>query len=331
RTLAAPGRAGACRPLHGRPRLPRDRGPRHEPSRRGRADVGTGRHVRGAALALDRARQRQRRRARVPVLVQRRAGDSRARPLAGTAPLTTQTLRGCFLTALLVAACAPAMATQISVDPRVGEEVGRGRSRVLVELRLPGGVRPEGEQRQAIARAQDEVLSRLSGTDFTLVRRFASTPYLALEVGPSALAALRTMGGAVEGEAYGNEQGTAAGIGGRQPADAGLAEHREGPRRRLSHGRAYRISFAYWSSSGRTLSRGSGGSRKIERVTPAAAKSSSTFLSGGVANAETVSVFMSRPAFAARALRSFNPSSTFSGARPRGYQPSQKSTTRCNV
>jgi hypothetical protein len=54
-------------------------------------------------------------------------------------------LRGCFLTALLVAACAPAMATQISVDPRVEEEVGRGRSRVLVELRLPG-VRPEGEQ-----------------------------------------------------------------------------------------------------------------------------------------------------------------------------------------
>src|SRR5207244_4105221 len=86
----------------------------------------------------------------------------------GAPPLTTQPLRGCFLTALRVAACAPAMATQISVDPRVEEEVGRGRSRVLVELRLPGGVRPEGEQRQAIARAQDEVLSRLSGTDFTL-------------------------------------------------------------------------------------------------------------------------------------------------------------------
>ena len=111
--------------------------------------------------------------------------------------MSTQTLRGCFLTALLVAACAPAMATQISVDPRVEDEVGRGRSRVLVELRLPGGVRPEGEQRQAIARAQDEVLSRLSGTDFRLVRRFESTPFLALEVGPSALAALRTMGDVV--------------------------------------------------------------------------------------------------------------------------------------
>jgi len=111
--------------------------------------------------------------------------------------LTTQTLRGCFLTALLVAACAPAMATQISVDPRVEEEVARGRSRVLVELRVPDGVRPEEERRQAIARAQGEGLSGLSGTDFTLVRRFASTPFLALEIGPSALAALRTMGDVV--------------------------------------------------------------------------------------------------------------------------------------
>jgi hypothetical protein len=57
--------------------------------------------------------------------------------------MTANTLRGCVLTALLVAACAPAMATQISVDPRVEEEVGRGRSRVLVELRMSGAVRPE--------------------------------------------------------------------------------------------------------------------------------------------------------------------------------------------
>ena len=47
------------------------------------------------------------------------------------------------------------------------------------------------------ARAQDDVLSRLSGTDVTLVRRFESTPFLALEVGPSALGALRAMGDVV--------------------------------------------------------------------------------------------------------------------------------------
>ncbi|HZF04877.1 MAG TPA: hypothetical protein VE932_11165 [Patescibacteria group bacterium] len=111
--------------------------------------------------------------------------------------MTARTLLGSSLTVVIVAACAPATAMQASVDPRVESEVARGRSRVLVELRIPGGARPDGEQRQAIARAQDDVLSRLSGTDVTLVRRFESTPFLALEVGPSALGALRAMGDVV--------------------------------------------------------------------------------------------------------------------------------------
>src|SRR5207249_4806641 len=69
--------------------------------------------------------------------------------------------------------------------------------RVLVELRIPDGVRPDGERRRAIARAQDDVLSRLRRTDFRLVRRFESTAFLGLEIGPSALAALRAMGDVV--------------------------------------------------------------------------------------------------------------------------------------
>jgi len=60
--------------------------------------------------------------------------------------------------------------------------VAGGRSRVLVEVRPP------------ITRAQDDVLARLTGTDFRLVRRFEASPLLALEIGASALAALRTMG-----------------------------------------------------------------------------------------------------------------------------------------
>lgn len=92
------------------------------------------------------------------------------------------------------------------IDARVEAAVGRGRARVLVELRLPGGVVPEGElgsagqvgaQRRAIATAQSTVLSRLAGTDFTLVRQFGSVPLLALEIGPSALAGLRAMGDVV--------------------------------------------------------------------------------------------------------------------------------------
>ena len=111
--------------------------------------------------------------------------------------MTARALLGSSLTVVIVAACAPATAMQASVDPRVEAEVAQGRSRVLVELRIPGGAPPDAEQRQAIARAQDEVLARLRGTDFRLVRRFESTAFLALEVGPSALAALRAMGDVV--------------------------------------------------------------------------------------------------------------------------------------
>jgi len=112
---------------------------------------------------------------------------------------------GVLVAPILVAACASGPARQITVDPRVEAATARGRSRVLVELRIDGGVTPQGAltperaaaQRQAVADAQDAVLSRLRGTDATLVRRFESTPLLALEIGPSALAALRTMGDVV--------------------------------------------------------------------------------------------------------------------------------------
>jgi hypothetical protein len=83
---------------------------------------------------------------------------------------------------LVVAACAAAGATSVSVDPRVEQDVRRGPTRVIVEVRPP------------VARGQDEILARLAGTDFKLVRRFDASPLLALEIGPSALAALRAMG-----------------------------------------------------------------------------------------------------------------------------------------
>lgn len=85
------------------------------------------------------------------------------------------------MAALVVAACASSAASAVSIDPRVEREVAAGRSRVLVEVRPP------------IARAQDEILARLRGTDATLVRRFDVSPLLALEIGPAALAALRRM------------------------------------------------------------------------------------------------------------------------------------------
>jgi hypothetical protein len=94
-------------------------------------------------------------------------------------------VRAMLMIPVVVAACASAGAAPVTVDPRVEDEVARGITRVLVEVRPP------------IARAQDEVLARLSGTDFKLVRRYETSPLLALEIGPSALVALKSMGDVV--------------------------------------------------------------------------------------------------------------------------------------
>jgi hypothetical protein len=89
------------------------------------------------------------------------------------------------------------------IDPHVRTAVTAGRARVLIDLRIAGGTRPEGElptadassaQRDAIAAAQDSVISRLTGTDFSVSRRYSSVPQLALEIGADALAALERMG-----------------------------------------------------------------------------------------------------------------------------------------
>lgn len=90
----------------------------------------------------------------------------------------------------------------VVVDPVVSAQILRGPVRVIVELRVEGGLRPEGDlpdsaavsaQRHAIARAQQRVLSRLAGTRFALVRGYATVAFLALEVEADALAALQGM------------------------------------------------------------------------------------------------------------------------------------------
>ena len=116
----------------------------------------------------------------------------------------TSILAGVTAASLVLVACASGSASGVTIDPRVDADAARGRSRVIVELHV-ADMTPEGTltperaaaQRRAIADAQDAVLSRLRGTDATLVRRFASSPLLALEIGPSALAMLRTMGDVV--------------------------------------------------------------------------------------------------------------------------------------
>jgi len=79
------------------------------------------------------------------------------------------------------------------------------------------------------------------------------------------------------------------------------------------------------------VSRPSEGNLKMARVMPAPAYESSVARSALAPNTETEIVPGSRPARAARAFRSARPGTIASALRPRGNQPSQKSTTRCSV
>lgn len=89
------------------------------------------------------------------------------------------------------------------IDSEVLRKSRFGPVPVLVELRIVGGFRPEGnhsspdavrEQRMAIASAQDRLLENLRGTKFRLGRRFSSVPLLSLEIQPDSLAKLETLG-----------------------------------------------------------------------------------------------------------------------------------------
>jgi hypothetical protein len=91
----------------------------------------------------------------------------------------------------------PVMA-QVVVDAAVLEAVASGRTRVVVELNVPGFT-PEGRldderaqaQREAIAASQEKVMYELARDDMRLIRLHRSVPFLSLEVGPSAVAKLQ--------------------------------------------------------------------------------------------------------------------------------------------
>jgi subtilisin family serine protease len=80
----------------------------------------------------------------------------------------------------------------------------QGRVRVIVELGLgQGPFQPEGQiggaagvlaQRDEIGRARDRVLARLTPATGRLLRRFETTPFVALDVTPAGLAALEAAG-----------------------------------------------------------------------------------------------------------------------------------------
>jgi len=100
--------------------------------------------------------------------------------------------------------CAMASTTPSSpiVSPAVIAAVAHGRARVLIELRVGRGFRAEGElhdadaisaQRSGIAARQQAVITGLRGTDAVVLQQYTSVPFLALEIGPSALRAIENM------------------------------------------------------------------------------------------------------------------------------------------
>ena len=77
------------------------------------------------------------------------------------------------------------------INPEIRVLVLAGRVRVLVALKIAD---PDGGQRaDAIARAQDQVLSHLSEPHASVMRRYASIPMLALEIDATALRILETL------------------------------------------------------------------------------------------------------------------------------------------
>lgn len=107
----------------------------------------------------------------------------------------------CLSLVVGAAAVSSTGSAEVSVDELVIVAVAAGCAAVIVELRLADGSSREGHlapervsaQREAIADAQAAVLSALRGDDFRVIRRPKFVPFLALRIGPDALAKLRQM------------------------------------------------------------------------------------------------------------------------------------------
>jgi hypothetical protein len=99
-----------------------------------------------------------------------------------------------FLGAAILSVTSPGVGmsrADIVIDPEIRALVLAGRARVLVALKV--GESGAEQRADAIARAQDRVLSHLSEPHASLVRRYASIPMLALEIDATALRTLETL------------------------------------------------------------------------------------------------------------------------------------------
>ena len=142
-----------------------------------------------------------------PALVNHSLVASRCRRSAGTRAGFVNVMRRILIT-LIVAGVTPMLCFS-GVDAEPGDVAApelrqrvqkEGRTRVIVQLRLPGGSHvPEGRlsssaavsrQRADIASVQNRLMGRLTSTSHRLFHRHLTVPLLTLEIGPSALAEL---------------------------------------------------------------------------------------------------------------------------------------------
>ena len=109
-------------------------------------------------------------------------------PIRTTARSRLTAWPGLALCAVVVVTSA---AADVEVERSVVDELASGRARVIVELRLPGGFRPEGAlgedavalQRRAISATQQSILTAVEAAEARLIRRPATLPFLAVNFG----------------------------------------------------------------------------------------------------------------------------------------------------
>ena len=114
-------------------------------------------------------------------------GSYQSSPSDGHRPPGLTLLLGIALWA--VAWTAAAQAVPPAIDDLIAKAARQGTLRVIVELRIDP---PGPPSHEAIAQAQDRVLQELAGTSHRVLRRFATIPFLGLEVTADAL---RRLGG----------------------------------------------------------------------------------------------------------------------------------------
>jgi hypothetical protein len=88
------------------------------------------------------------------------------------------------ITLLTVAWTAVAQTSPSTIDDLVAKASRQGTLRVIVELKMDP---PRPSSREAIAQTQDLLLQELTSTSHRVLRRFATIPFLGLEVTPEAL------------------------------------------------------------------------------------------------------------------------------------------------